>query len=130
MTSHTATVNAEQAARLEAIVRDRGYRLRDVPYARFSGVKPDHNVTCYESGKVVIQGKGTREFVEFVLEPEVLQTAVLGYETVLNPELLDPRLGVDESGSSASAWLCSGDQTRSPRTADKTSISSMSNDDS
>ncbi len=98
VTSHTATVNAEQAARLEAIVRDRGYRLRDVPYARFSGVKPDHNVTCYESGKVVIQGKGTREFVEFVLEPEVLQTAVLGYETVLNPELLDPRLGVDESG--------------------------------
>jgi ribonuclease HIII len=98
VTSHTATVTPEQAARLEKILRERGYVPREVPYARFSGVKPDHNVTCYQSGKVVIQGKGTREFVEFVLEPEVLQTAAMGYEEVLTPELFDPRLGVDESG--------------------------------
>lgn len=98
MTSHTVSVTPEQAARLEALLRDRGYKPRDVPYARFSGVKPDHNVTCYQSGKVVIQGKGTREFVEFLLEPEVLQNATLGYEEVLHPELMDPRIGVDESG--------------------------------
>jgi ribonuclease HIII len=36
--------------------------------------------------------------VEFVLEPEILQQAKLGYETVLNPDLLLPRFGVDESG--------------------------------
>ena len=52
----------------------------------------------YESGKLVVQGKGTQEFVEFVLEPEILQEARLGYEAVLNPDLLLPRLGVDESG--------------------------------
>jgi len=45
-----------------------------------------------------VQGKGTQEFVEFVLEPEILKQAKLGYETVLNPDLLLPRLGVDESG--------------------------------
>jgi ribonuclease HIII len=55
-------------------------------------------VVFYESGKLVVQGKGTQEFVEFILEPEVLQEARLGYETILNPELLLPRLGVDESG--------------------------------
>jgi ribonuclease HIII len=55
-------------------------------------------VVFYDSGKLVVQGKGTQEFVEFVLEPEVLQQAKLGYETVLNPELLLPRIGVDESG--------------------------------
>jgi ribonuclease HIII len=33
-----------------------------------------------------------------VLEPEILKEAKLGYETILNPELLAPRLGVDESG--------------------------------
>jgi len=55
-------------------------------------------VVFYESGKLVIQGKGTREFIEFVLEPEILKEARLGYETVLNPELLLPRFGVDESG--------------------------------
>jgi len=36
--------------------------------------------------------------VEFVLEPEVLKEARVGYEAVLNPELLVARLGVDESG--------------------------------
>jgi ribonuclease HIII len=46
----------------------------------------------------VVQGKGTQEFVEFVLEPEVLKQAKLGYEAVLNPELRLPRIGVDESG--------------------------------
>ena len=33
-----------------------------------------------------------------MLEPEVLKQARLGYETLLNPELLLPRIGVDESG--------------------------------
>jgi ribonuclease HIII len=55
-------------------------------------------VVFYESGKLVVQGKGTQEFIEFVLEPEVLKRAQLGYETVLNPDLLLPRIGVDESG--------------------------------
>jgi ribonuclease HIII len=98
VTSYTAKLNAEQADRLEAIVRGGTYDLRDVPYARFSGVRADHNVTFYESGKVVIQGKGTRDFVEFTLEPEVLQSVKLGYEETLDPTLLDPRIGVDESG--------------------------------
>jgi len=52
----------------------------------------------YESGKLVVQGKGTQEFIEFVLEPEILKEVKLGYETVLNPDLLLPRFGVDESG--------------------------------
>lgn len=98
LTSYTVKLNPEQAKRLEAIVRDGSFDLRDVPYARFSGVKKDFNVTFYESGKLVVQGKGTQDFVEFVVEPEVLQEARLGYEEELNPELLLPRLGVDESG--------------------------------
>jgi len=79
-------------------MRARDYKFRDVPYARFAGTKPDLNVVFYQSGKLVLQGKGTQEFIEFVLEPEILQEARLGYEAVLNPELLHPRLGVDESG--------------------------------
>lgn len=98
MTSYTTKLTEPQAAALEALVRDGGYELRDVPYARFSGAKKDHNLTYYTSGKLVVQGKGTREFVEFVLEPQILGTAKVGYETVLDPTLLDPRIGVDESG--------------------------------
>lgn len=76
----------------------RNYKFREVPYARFAAEKDKINLVFYESGKLVLQGKGTQEFIEFVLEPEILKEAKLGYETVLNPELLDARLGVDESG--------------------------------
>jgi len=69
-----------------------------VPYARFAADKEKTNIVFYESGKLVVQGKGTQEFVEFVLEPEILKEARIGYEAVLNPELLLPRFGVDESG--------------------------------
>lgn len=98
MTCHTATLDAAQAARLEEHLRSGGYSLRDVPHARVSGLKKDLNVTLYLSGKLVVQGKGTRDFVEFVLEPEILGSATLGYEAVLDPSLMDPRIGVDESG--------------------------------
>ena len=83
---------------MKSCLEARNYTPRQVPYARFAGEKEKTNVVFYESGKLVVQGKGTQEFVEFVLEPEVLRQAQLGYEAVLNPELLLPRIGVDESG--------------------------------
>jgi ribonuclease HIII len=98
LTSHTCKLTDEQATALRAYLETHGYRFREVPYARFAGEKEKTNVVFYESGKLVVQGKGTREFVEFVLEPEILKEARLGYEAVLNPELLLPRIGVDESG--------------------------------
>ncbi len=79
-------------------LQDHDFRSREVPYARFAGEKDKVNVVFYESGKLVVQGKGAQEFVEFVLEPQILKKAELGYEEVLNPDLLLPRFGVDESG--------------------------------
>ncbi|MBE0542897.1 MAG: ribonuclease HIII [Verrucomicrobia bacterium] len=98
LTSYTCKLTDEQAATLKSCLEARNYSFREVPYARFAGEKEKTNVVFYESGKLVVQGKGTQEFVEFVLEPEVLQQARLGYEAVLNPDLLLPRIGVDESG--------------------------------
>jgi ribonuclease HIII len=98
LTSYTCNLTDAQAATLEAYLRAHDFESRQVPYARFAGSKKDLNVVFYESGKMVLQGKGTQEFVEFVLEPEILKEAKLGYEAILNPELLIPRLGVDESG--------------------------------
>jgi len=98
LTSYTCKLTDEQAAKLKSCLDARNYTPREVPYARFAGEKDKTNVVFYDSGKLVVQGKGTQEFVEFVLEPEVLKQAKLGYETVLNPELLLPRIGVDESG--------------------------------
>jgi ribonuclease HIII len=97
-TSHTCTLEAAQAAKLEAWARERGWLFRSVPHARFAAEEQRVKVVWYESGKLVVQGKGTQEFVEFVLEPLILEEARLGYETVLDPDLLLPRIGVDESG--------------------------------
>jgi ribonuclease HIII len=98
LTSYTGKLTDEQASALETALSSRGFKFRAVPYARFAGEKDKINVVFYESGKLVVQGKGTQEFIEFVLEPEVLKQARLGYEAVLNPDLLLPRIGVDESG--------------------------------
>jgi ribonuclease HIII len=98
ITSYTAKLTDEQAKLLEWHLRENNFEPRTVPYARFAGSKPDLNIVFYESGKLVVQGKKTQEFVEFELEPLILKEAKLGYETTLNPELLAPRIGVDESG--------------------------------
>ena len=95
---HTGKLTDEQASALQAALVARNWQPRTVPYARFAFESDKCGVVFYESGKLVVQGKGTQEFVEFVLEPEILKQAKLGYETVLNPDLLLPRFGVDESG--------------------------------
>ena len=98
LTSYTAKLDKAQADALQAHLKDNNFEFREVPYARFAGTKDKLNVVFYESGKLVVQGKETQEFVEFVLEPVILQQAKLGYEEVLNPDLLLARIGVDESG--------------------------------
>ena len=98
LASYTCKLTDDQASALKAALQARNWKPREVPYARFAFESEKLNVVFYESGKLVVQGRGTREFIEFVLEPEVLKQARLGYETVLNPDLLLPRIGVDESG--------------------------------
>src|SRR5229473_4541186 len=98
LSSYTSKLSDAQADALKNWLQEHHYEFREVPYARFAAGKDKVNLVFYESGKLVIQGKGTQEFIEFVLEPEILKEARLGYEAVLNPELLLPRLGVDESG--------------------------------
>jgi len=98
LTSHTCKLTDAQAQALNAGLLARDWKPRTVPYARFAFESDKCNIVFYESGKLVVQGKGTQEFIEFVLEPEILKEVKLGYETVLNPDLLLPRFGVDESG--------------------------------
>ncbi len=99
LTSHTAPLDAAQAAVLKRELEHRGYRFESKPYTLFAASKPGVNVSVYEKGpKVLVQGKGTREFVEFLLEPIVLGTAALGYEEVLDPAAYEAHAGVDEGG--------------------------------
>lgn len=52
--------------------------------------------TLYESGKAMIQGKGAKEFIEFVFEPELLLFVEKGSDHLEKD--LSMRIGTDESG--------------------------------
>lgn len=69
-----------------------------VDYSRFAYKGPDVNVVAYKSGKLVVQGKGTESFVQFVLEPEITGVVEMGYEFLSHPEWFEPHAGIDESG--------------------------------
>ena len=64
LTSYTCKLTDPQAAALEALARNQNFKFREVPYARFAAEKDKTNLVFYESGKLVVQGKGTQEFVE------------------------------------------------------------------
>ncbi len=56
------------------------------------------NVVGYKSGKLVVSGKGTQDFVRDFIEPEVTGEARLGYDEVHHPEWFEPHAGLDEAG--------------------------------
>ncbi|MCE2694872.1 MAG: ribonuclease HIII [Verrucomicrobiaceae bacterium] len=99
LTSHTQTLTAAQAEKLRTLLSERGFDFMTKPYCLYAATKPKVNVLVYEKGpKVLVQGKGTEDFVTNLLEPEILGEAKLGYEEVHQPEMFQPHIGVDESG--------------------------------
>lgn len=99
-TSYTCPLPADKLPQLKRDLHEKGFEFRDVPYAHFGAEcrQEKVNVTAYQSGKLVIQGRGTTDFIQFYLEPVLLGEARLGYEHVLDPTMLARRMGVDESG--------------------------------
>ena len=97
-TSYSTKLNESQIAVLEQICRSKGWLSREVPHAVAAFTGPDFNVTAYQSGKCLVQGKGTEDFVVHILEPEVTKEAVYGYDEVLHPEWYEAHAGLDESG--------------------------------
>jgi ribonuclease HIII len=97
--SYTISILSSQAEALRTLLKDRGFEFADRPYTLFFAQKEKLSVAVYEKGpKVVVQGKGTEDFVRFYLEPEILKEARVGYEEVLNPTMFEPHFGIDESG--------------------------------
>ena len=99
MNSYTHPLTKEQATKLRSLVDELGFEFSAKPYTLFFANKNKLSVAVYEKGpKVLLQGKGVEEFVQFELEPKILGEAKLGYEEVHSPEMFEPHLGVDESG--------------------------------
>jgi ribonuclease HIII len=99
MNSYSHVLDAAQVAKLRALLQELGFRFTPKEYTLFFAQKNKLSVAVYEKGpKVLIQGKGVEEFVQFELEPKVLGEAKLGYEEVHSPQMFEPHFGIDESG--------------------------------
>jgi len=99
LTSYTAGLSMNQVEILRDLLDRHGFDFSAKDYAFFAATKGKLHVTAYEKGpKVLVQGKETEDFVRFLLEPEVLGEAKLGYEEVWNAEMFEPHFGIDESG--------------------------------
>jgi ribonuclease HIII len=100
LASYTVKLDDAQMEKLRAICVARGWVPFEVAYARYA-FKADQlklNVTAYTSGKIVVAGKGTEDFVRDTIEPEITLAAKLGYDDVLHPDWFESHAGLDESG--------------------------------
>ena len=96
--SYTLKLSGEQMKKLGFALKNRNWPTRSVQYAKYAFDGELVKVVAYESGKLVVQGRNTENFVTNILEPEVTGEFLLGYEEVNNPEWFEPHARLDESG--------------------------------
>lgn len=99
MNSYTQPLTSEQVEKLRALLEEHGFQFSPKPYTLFFAQKDKLSIAVYEKGpKILVQGRGIEEFVQFEFEPKILGEAKLGYEEVHSPEMFEPHFGIDESG--------------------------------
>jgi ribonuclease HIII len=102
-TSFVCTIDDVQLKRLHEYLVSHGFEMKDQQYAHFKAAGEKINIVAYLSGKLTVQGGNAQEFVEFVLEPDILQDYRFSVPDELAGEVetsldLAPHIGVDESG--------------------------------
>lgn len=96
MNCFTATIELTLAPKLKHLLLEQGFELSKPPYTVFSGKKKGVSCTLYESGKLTVQGKAKDEFIEYYLEPEILQDFRYSHREAYVDQ--EERIGVDEAG--------------------------------
>ncbi|WP_366223739.1 ribonuclease HIII [Chlamydia buteonis] len=93
-TPFVTTLSPSLHGLLKDRLEEKGFILTQPQHTIFQARSPSVSCTLYNSGKLVVQGKGSQEFIDFFLEPEILLT----FTHNRMEKDLRPRLGVDESG--------------------------------
>jgi ribonuclease HIII len=88
LTTQVVPLDRVRAESLRARLDEAGFGFHDVAHARFAAKGEGVNLVYYTSGKLVLQGKELREFLERWL-PEAAPKP---------PELADAMIGADEAG--------------------------------
>src|ERR1044071_9435793 len=81
MNSYTHVLTHQQVRKLRTLLEESGFEFAPKEWTIFFAQKNKLSVAVYEKGpKVLVQGRGVEEFVQFELEPKILGEAKLGYE--------------------------------------------------
>jgi ribonuclease HIII len=103
VTSYVCKIDEAKRLKLENLLKEKDWTFSEAPYAFWKAENTNLNIIAYHSEKIVIQGKGTGEFVIFTLEPEITGEALLGYQDEKEKkkeqeEDFISHAGTDESG--------------------------------
>jgi ribonuclease HIII len=99
MQTQTFVLTPPEQKRLRDHMLTGNYLSHPVAYSSLSGKREGLTFVLYTSGKLVVQGKAAEDWIQFVLEPEVLQRVVTGLVAEESrATLFTPHIGIDESG--------------------------------
>lgn len=97
--TYTFQLDPSKIQKLKEVLESLGYEFCQIAYAHFGAAKGKLSLAMYQSGKLVVQGKDSKSFIEFVLEPEVTGVIPQGLKSSSeSPEQYEPHIGIDESG--------------------------------
>lgn len=96
MSCFVVQLDLQLSEKLRELLLAQGFEITQPAYTLFQGKKKGLSCTLYTSGKLTIQGKEMKEFIEYYLEPEILGKFTFGYEHLAVDET--ERIGIDESG--------------------------------
>ncbi len=91
-------LDVSKIEKLKSDLLDQGFEITVLPHTFFSAKKKELNLTLYKSLKLVVQGKKSKEFIEFYLEPELLGSFAHSIPETDESIDLSPHIGVDEAG--------------------------------
>ena len=94
--SFVTEIDTSLAPKLKEDLQAQGFELSQPAYTIFQAKKQGVSCTLYESGKLMIQGKGKDDFIAYYLEPEILDN--LSYTYPEATQNTTPHIGVDEAG--------------------------------
>lgn len=90
------TLSADMMEPLRAGLQAQGFEFSHPQYTHFVAKKKGISVALYQSLKLTVQGKEMKEFIEFYLEPQILQSFSFTHKT--SQYDLSSRIGSDEAG--------------------------------
>ena len=96
--SYTFQMSEAEQEMVTAELSKTKYTSAVVPHTLMAASIDSCRINLYKSGKLLVQGKRAKDWVEFILEPNILKRVVIGYDEELDPQAFQPHMGIDESG--------------------------------